>query len=132
MSWDVFVFNAPPHIATMDQIPHDFLPPPLGPASDIGRRLRESVAAVDLSDPRWGRVLGETWSIELSMGAAATVESIMLHVQGGGDDVLTVIARIAAAVDARALDISTGEFLTGDLSQTAGWHGFQRHRDGTT
>lgn len=126
MSWDVFVFNAPQHIATMDEIPHDFLPPPLGPASDVGRRLRAGVESVDLSDPTCGRLLGETWSIELSMGADDPVEAIMLYVRGGGDDVLAVIARIAAAVQARALDISTGEFLTGDLSQTAGWHGFQR------
>jgi len=130
MSWDVFVFNAPPHIATMDEIPIDFLPPPLGAASDVGKRLRESVEAVDLTDPTWCRVLGETWSIELSLGADDPVEAIMLYVRGGGDDVLTVIARIAAAVEARALDISTGEFLTGDLSQTAGWHGFQRGEHG--
>jgi hypothetical protein len=57
------------------------------------------------------------------------INSIMLHVRGGGDDVLAVIVQIAAAVGARALDISTGEFLTGDPTQTAGWHDFQQYRD---
>ncbi|MFI7553190.1 hypothetical protein ACIBQ2_25985 [Micromonospora sediminimaris] len=42
----------------------------------------------------------------------------MLHVRGGGDDVLAVIARIVASVGGRALDISTGEFMTGDPTQS--------------
>ncbi|WP_176731870.1 hypothetical protein [Micromonospora rhizosphaerae] len=49
--------------------------------------------------------------------------------RGGGDEVLAVIAQIVASVGGRALDISTGEFLTGDPTQTAGWHGFQQYRD---
>ncbi|MET8086147.1 hypothetical protein [Micromonospora sp. NPDC005237] len=42
---------------------------------------------------------------------------------------LAVISRIVASVGGRALDISTGEFLTGEPAQTAGWHGFQPYRD---
>lgn len=57
------------------------------------------------------------------------VDSIMLYVRGGGDDVLAVIARILPSVGGRALDISTGEFLTGEPTQTVGWHGFQQYRD---
>jgi hypothetical protein len=52
-----------------------------------------------------------------------------LYVRGGGDDVLAVIARIVASVGGCALDISTGEFLTGKPTQTARRHGFQQYRN---
>jgi hypothetical protein len=129
VSWDVFIFDAPPGATSVDQIPQDFEPPPLGGGPAIRQRLHDNVQGLDLSDPVWGRLHGQTWSIELNIGSKDPVDSIMLHVRGGGDDVLAVIAQIAASVGGRALDFSTGEFLTGDRSEAAGWHGFQRYRD---
>lgn len=129
MSWDVLVFAAPPHTRSVDQLPQDFDPPPLGTGPDIRRCLRENFPDLDLADPAWGQMVGPTWSIEFNIGSDDPVDSIMLHVRGGGDDVLAVVARIVAATGGRALDISTGEFLTGDATQTAGWLGFQQYRD---
>ncbi|MBU2662501.1 hypothetical protein KOI35_03165 [Actinoplanes bogorensis] len=129
MSWDVFLFRAPADVAAVDEIAEDFDPDALGPLAEVLRRLGDALPEVDLGDPAWGMLDGSSWHIELNIGKRDPVDSIMLHVRGGGDDVLPVIARIAAAVDARALDISTGEFLTGDPGQTAGWRGFQQYRD---
>lgn len=129
MSWDVFIFDAPSDATSVDQIPQGFRPPPLGAGPAIRQRLHDSVRGLDLSDPAWGRLDGPTWSIELNIGSKDPVDSIMLHVRGSGDDVLTAIAQIAASVGGRALDLSTGEFLTGARGEAAGWHGFQRYRD---
>jgi hypothetical protein len=129
VSWDVFIFDAPASATSVDQIPQDFKPPPLGTASHVRQRLRESLPDLDLSDPAWGHLVGPTWSIELNIGSDAPVDSIMLHVRGSGDDVLAAIAQIVALVGGRALDISTGDFLTDDPTETAGWQGFQRYRD---
>ncbi|MFG2051180.1 hypothetical protein ACGFIW_27590 [Micromonospora sp. NPDC048935] len=128
MSWDVFIFDAPPDATSVDELPQDSNPSPLGTGSDIRRCLRENFPDLDLTDPAWGQLIGPTWSIEFNIGSDDPVHSIMLHVRGGGD-VLAVIARIVAVVGGRALDTSTGEFLTGDSTQTAGWHGFQQYRD---
>ncbi|MET8040229.1 hypothetical protein ABZU25_05095 [Micromonospora sp. NPDC005215] len=129
MSWDVLIFAAPTHARSVDQIPQDFDPLPLGTGPDIRRCLRENFPDLDLADPAWGRLVGPTWSIEFNIGSDDPVNSIMLYVRGGGDDVLAVVARIVAAIGGRALDISTGEFLTGESTQTVGWHGFQQYRD---
>jgi hypothetical protein len=131
VSWDVLIFDAPAHARSVDQMPQDFNPPPLGTGSDVRQRLRGNLEDLDLSDPAWGRLVGATWSIELNIGSDDPVDSIMLHVRGGGDEALAVIARIVASVGGRALDISTGEFLTGDPTQAGGWHGFQQYRDQT-
>jgi hypothetical protein len=129
VSWDVYLFNGPPSAGTVEDVPDDFDPPPLGAVAEVLARLRDAVPDVDLADPEWGRLAGPTWSIELNIGAGDPVGSMMLHVRGTGDDVLPAILRIAAAVGCRALDVSTGDFLTGDPGQVAGWHGFQAYRD---
>ncbi|MGI5170402.1 hypothetical protein ACQEU3_39235 [Spirillospora sp. CA-253888] len=69
----------------------------------------------------------EAWSIELNIGNDDPLESVMLHVRGGGDDVLAVVLRIAQSLGCRALDISTGEFLA--EGQAEGWHTFRQYRD---
>ncbi|MER7891697.1 hypothetical protein ABTX15_17895 [Micromonospora sp. NPDC094482] len=129
VSWDVLIFDAPAHAGSVDQLPQDFNPPPLGTGPDVRQRLRGNLRDLDLSDPAWGHLVGPTWSIELNIGSEDPVDSIMLHVRGSGDDVLAVVARIVASVGGRALDISSGEFLTGDPPQIAGWHDFQRYQD---
>ncbi|MEU4777367.1 hypothetical protein [Micromonospora sp. NPDC023633] len=129
MSWDVFIFKAPPHANLIDELPKDYEPPVLAAASDVRQRLVDSFRDVDLSDPAWGHLTGPTWSIELNIGSDDPVDSIMLHVRGGSADVLTVIARIAACVGGRALDTSTGEFLSGHPAESTGWHGFRKYRD---
>ncbi|MEU4472929.1 hypothetical protein [Micromonospora sp. NPDC023888] len=127
----MFIFAAPPHARSVDQLPQDFDPLPLGTGPHIKRCLRETFPDLDLADPAWGQLVGPTWSIEFNIGSDDPVDSIMFHVRGGGDDVLAVVARIVAVTGGRALDISTGEFLTGDCPQTAGWNGFQQYRDQT-
>ena len=76
---------------------------------------------------------GATWSARRGASSSTSERMIpsipMLHVRGSGDDVLAAIAEIVALVGGRALDCSTGDFLTGDLAETAGWQGFQRYRD---
>jgi hypothetical protein len=129
MNWDVLVFHAPDDVAAVDEIPSDFDPPALGPGAHVRQRLRERLSGLDVSDPACGMLAGPTWSIELSLGSEDPVRSIMLHVRGGGDDVLPVIAQIAEAVGARALGISNGEFLTGSAADAEGWHGFQQYRN---
>ena len=129
MSWDVVIFNAPADATSLDDLPQNYDPPALGPANDVRQRLREAFEAIDLSDPAWGYLAGPTWGIEFNIGTEDPVLSVMLHVGGSGDDVLPVIAQVVAAVGGRPLDCTTSEFLTGDPTQTAGWHGFQAYRD---
>ncbi|NUP53761.1 MAG: hypothetical protein HOW97_41540 [Catenulispora sp.] len=128
MSWDVVLFKIPDDFASIADIPQDYKPVPLGSRVEVETALRKAVPSVDLSDPTWGTLEGPTWSIELNIGRADPIETIMLHVRGGGDDVLVEIFTMAAALDCRVLDCSSGDFIV-TPEATDGWHGFQAFRD---
>ncbi|RKS79511.1 hypothetical protein BZB76_0982 [Actinomadura pelletieri DSM 43383] len=127
MSWDVLLMRVPAEVRGMDDLPQDYAPEPVGSLPDALGRLASELPEVDLSDPEWGVLEGPTWSIELNIGHDDPLEAVMLHVRGGGDDVLTVILRIAQILGCRALDTSTGDFLA--EGRTEGWHAFQQYRD---
>jgi hypothetical protein len=127
MSWDLLLLPLPAELHSAQGLPDDFPAKPLGPHRDVQAALLKELPEIDLSDPTWGDLNGETWSIELNIGHEDPVDSIMLHVRGSGDDVLSGIFRIAAAVDCRVIDCSDGEFLVpGDTSNR---HAFQAFRD---
>lgn len=128
MSWDVLLMPLPDEIASVNDLPDDHEPPPVGPAERVLARLRDAVPDVDLTDPAWGLLTGPSWSVEVDIGSEDPVRSVTLHVRGSGDDVLPVVLRIAAALGCRAVDYSTAELLTG-AEDLAGWHGFQGYRD---
>lgn len=126
MSWDVVIFRPPPQVTTLDELPAGFEPPPLGAMTDVLARLRDTLPALDLTEPDWGRLAGPTWTMELGIGAEDPVATVTLFIRGTGDDVLDAIDAIATALGARAAATETGTFVDDDPS---GWHAFQRDRD---
>ena len=119
--------RVPPGVSSVDDLSGDYRPPPLGSRGAVQERIREVLPDVDWSDPAWGRLDGQAWSMELNAGRESIVDSLMLHVRGGGDDAVEAVVAIADAIGARALDVSTGRLLSpGD---TEGWRAWQRYRD---
>jgi hypothetical protein len=126
MSWDISLFNAPPGI-TIEEIPRDYEPAPLGSVAEVLGRLQAAFVDLDLSDPTWGDLERSAWSVEFNIGAEDPVRSIMLHVRGGGDDVVQVVRETAHVLGCRALDCSSGEFI--EDGGRDGWADFQAFRD---
>jgi len=128
MSWDVMIFNtrgkkAPP----VEQFKEDDYSP-LGPAAEVRERLSASLPEIDWSDPTWGIYNRAGFSIEFNVGKDDPIESMMLHVRGGGD-AIAAVATIARPLGWSALDCSTSEFLDLDSPSQEGWEGFQAFRD---
>lgn len=123
MSWDVLLVRLPGEVTSVSQMAHDYQPAPLGPRHDVLATVAGVLPGADLSDPAWGVLSGPTWSVELSIGAADPVDSMMLHIRGAGDEVLTPVFELAGEV----FDFSAGDLIT--PGGTSGWHGFQRFRD---
>jgi hypothetical protein len=111
MSWDISIMNFPP-VATARDIPDDWQVEPLGTRAEVTAKILEAVPTADFSDPAWGRIEGETFSIEVNIGADDLVISFMLHVRGG-DEAIAVIVALVQRGGWRALDISTGEIFSG-------------------
>lgn len=116
MSWDVVILDSgePPQA--------------LGPAERVRASISNIVPTVDWSDPAWGTLESEEWSIEFNVGDAPVVESVMLHVRGDGDP-LPVIASICATNGWAALDTSTDERLDLAAPSRKGWDDFRALRE---
>ncbi|MFE3600887.1 hypothetical protein [Streptomyces sp. NPDC059142] len=127
MSWDVLLLRLPDNVTSVQEIPNDHTPPPLGHRHDVLGAIAQTIPEADLSDPTWGQLLGPTWSMELNIGEEDPVDSIMIHIRGSGDDVLPPVFRLADVLGCGVFDCAEGDLITAE--QTSGWHGFQKFRD---
>jgi hypothetical protein len=116
VSWDIHIQDLP-DVASVGDIPDDFEPRILGKRCDVIDRIAEIVPAADFSDPAWGRIDGDGWSIEINIGEADDCDCLMLHVRGGGDDVVDVVAAILKRLAVRGVDLLTGEFFEAEAAR---------------
>jgi hypothetical protein len=128
MSWDVMVFNYGGQPPSLDQMAD--APPvgPLGPAAQVRKRIAAHLPGIDWTDPTWGIYEGDGFSIEFNTGKDDPIDSIMLHVRGGGDAISAMLT-FANPNGWSLLDCSTGEFLDPERPSSEGWEGFQEYRD---
>jgi hypothetical protein len=110
MGWDLLIQDFPAHARTVDEIPDSFNPAPLGLRAAIIQKILNVVPFADFSDPAWGTIDGEGFSIEVNCGADEFVNSFALHVRGG-DPAATCVAAILDRLGVRAVDTSTGAFF---------------------
>jgi hypothetical protein len=104
------VQDLPRDANSISDIPDDFRPGLIGKRTDVIRKIREVAPYADFSDPSWGHIEADDWSIEVNIGAKEECDGFALHVRGG-DAVVGVIAAILNHLDLRALDSQTGEFF---------------------
>lgn len=125
MSWDISIQDLPP-VATIEDIPEDFEPEPLGPREALIGRIVAAVPDADFSDPSWGIIKGAGWSIEVNIGREEVCQSIALHVRGGGA-VIDTVEMIIAQVGGRAFDCQTGAFYDPAAAQEsfADWSAYR-------
>lgn len=71
--------------------------------------------SADFSDPSWGELATPDFVIELNMGSEEVVDSMMLHLRGGGP-VVDFIYALLTRLGRRAIDCSEGEFFTSEPS----------------
>jgi hypothetical protein len=129
MSWDIFVQDIPPTAQSVDEIPADFKPQPLGLRSDILRRIREVVPTADFSDPSWGTFDGPDFSVEFNIGDDGDVDGFAMHVRGG-DAAAGFVADLLSRCGWRAFDPSSvsGIFDTAlALENLARWRKYRDH-----
>jgi hypothetical protein len=113
MSWDIVVQDLPADATTVEAIPADFVPRPLGPRADIIAAIRRVAPAAftDFTDPAWGHINAPTFSIDVNLGRNDVVRAFTLHVRGG-DEAVACVAAILDTLGVRAIDTSNGEFFS--------------------
>jgi hypothetical protein len=128
MSWDIFVQDFPQEAKTVSDIPKDFRPRSLGERSAIIERIRAVVPASDFSDPSWGVIDGDGWSIEVNMGDEKECRSFAFHVRGG-DGPVGVVEAILQDLGLRAVDSGTGDFFVGGSEALDSFRKWRAYRD---
>lgn len=128
MSWDIFVHDIPADAKSFGEIPKNFKPAPIGKRSMIIDKIREVVPAADFSDPSWGRIDGDGWSIEVNIGAGEECRGFAFHVRGG-DAAVGVVAAILQHLNLRALDAQTGDFFVAGEDAMESFRKWRAYRD---
>ena len=128
MSWDIFVQDLPRDARSIADIPTDFRPKTIGKRVDMIKKIRELLPEADFSDPSWGRIDHEDWSIEVNIGESEECTGFALHVRGG-DAVVGVVGGILAHLNVRALDSQTGDFFVAGAEALDSFRKWRAYRD---
>jgi len=129
MSWDVVVLNygsSPP--ADVEEMGEVGEPDPLGSATAVRELISRHLDGVDWSDPTYGVYTGGEFTIEFPIRDEDPIDSLMLHVHGGGDAIQTLL-RFAQPNNWTLFDCSTSEIIDPVSPSQEGWEGFQKLRD---
>ena len=118
--------DLPRDAQTVSDLPDGFEPRPLGSRNDLITAIRSAAPTADFSDPSWGQIAAGDFSIEVNMGTDEPVGSVMLHVRGG-DGAIALIAEILDRLNARTLDIQTGQVFeeTAAATSLAAWRSYR-------
>ena len=102
-TWDILVQDIPPGITSVDQMPPGFKTAPIGQRDDIIAAITAIAPDVDFSDPTWGVIRGDGYTIEINIGEEAVTSDFAFHVRGD-DEAAIVISRILQRLELRAYD----------------------------
>jgi hypothetical protein len=127
MSWGIFVQEIPADARTVDEIPADFRPSPIGQRSAIISKIKEVIPSADFNDPSWGVIEGADYSIEVNLGSDEEVTGFVFHVRGS-EEAANVVADILRHLGMRALDSGTGGIFDYDRP-SSGLERWGRYRD---
>jgi hypothetical protein len=128
MSWDIFVQDFPRDIKTLEDIPEGYSPPSIGKRSTVISRIKEVVPFANFSDPSWGLIDGDGWSIEVNLGDSEDCMGFAFHVRGG-DEAVGVVAAVLQHLDLRAFDAQTGDFFVAGPEAVESFRKWRAYRD---
>lgn len=124
MSWDVFVQHLPDGVRRVSEIPDDYEAEPLGARAELIAEIKRVLPDTDFSNPAWGKLDREDFSLEISVGTEETVDLITVHVRRGSAAAVYAVSQIITAVGGRGLDSWTGELF----DPAIGSHSLRRWR----
>lgn len=119
MSWDVLLFRLPPSIRSLNELPDDFAGESLGTPTDVADVVRDLFPHIDFSDPTWGVLETEQYSIEFSIGDEVPCTSVMLHVRGP-ENAIGPVRELCARTGWSAFDTSSGDLIDFAADPTKG------------
>src|SRR5690606_1075471 len=105
MSWDILLLKSKIDTDDMDAQPES-----MGDREELIEEFKKLSTEIDFSDKTWGIYFDGQTSIEINIGSDEKVNSIMLHIRGGGNPFI-FIATTCEHFKWYALDCSTGQYI---------------------
>lgn len=127
MSYDIIVQDLPSGATSVEDIPEGFEPAPLGSRQAIIDGILKVVPSADFSDPSWGKIDGDGWSIEVNIGGHDPCRSFSFHVRGDSQ-ALGAVAAILNHLDFRALDTSENGIFSSDRDSIDSFNKWREYR----
>ena len=118
MSWDIYAQDMPLEAKSVDDIPDTFVPDTIGNRSDIVAQIQKLVPFADFSNPAWGTIDGDDFSIEVNIGEDEKVECVAFRIRGE-KTAASVISDILTELNIRAFDTGTVEIFDHDNASTS-------------
>ncbi len=104
MSRDIFVQDIPADVREVSDIADDFRPQSIGSRDQIIAVISQIAPDADFSDPAWGTVDRDGYSIEVNLGEEARLTSFAFHVRDATGEADQLVAEILSTLDLRAFD----------------------------
>jgi hypothetical protein len=126
VSWDISICKFSQSYESIDDIPEDEKPVPIGSLTAVRAAISRVFPSTDWSDPEWGVFEAPFGSIEFNLSSEDPVKSLMLHVRAG-DEIVPPIVQLCREEGWQAVDGSEGAFLEQSPVPEAGlrsWRGF--------
>ena len=128
MSWDIIAQDLPASVTSVEDISDDFQPKPIGNRAQLITQIQQVVPQVDFTDPSWGIIEGDDWSIEVSMGDEEFCNSIAFHVRGG-DGAIGAVSVMLDKLKLRAINCQSNDFFTAGPESLESFQAWCRYRD---
>lgn len=128
MSWDIMILNSDGTPDCLHDAPKDWMPKPMGEAASVRSAITSALPNTDWSDPAWGILAEDSFSLEFNFQKDGPVDAFTIHVRGGGDP-LPSIVQLCTTNGWVAFDYSTGEMIDLEDPSRDSWMRFQAYRD---
>ena len=127
MSWDVVILALPPGTRSFNDLPKDY-DASLATISFVHSTLRELFPDINLTDPAWGVLVADTYSMEFNIGSEDPCRSIMLHIRGD-EASLTPIRALCERTGWGAFDTSDGALMDFSADPGKGLRAWRAYRE---
>jgi hypothetical protein len=128
MSWDVSIMKFSKPYTSVEAIPDDESPLPLGTVTEVHDSVTQFFPGTDWTDSAWGIFHSPFGSIEFNLGKRDPATGMMLHVRASSEIVVPIIA-MCRGNGWHALDCGTGELLEQSEHPTVGLEAWTAYRN---
>ena len=126
MSWLALLIKIPDAFVSINDIPNDFVPEPLGSRDVVLTILADVFPDANFADSTWVQVDRKNYVIELMVGNEEPVESLGFRPHGD-DTVIEALQLLCAQTGWRAYDTSSGDFINFATNPAQGFQAWRTY-----